>query len=289
MKKKHIVRLEFFIDDITGEYGLAHEKTINLNESFNAFWDGIGIFHDVFEHWFENQHKYFQNQYAMNIGGEISAMGAMWYYYAVLGVRNRKEFLSRDRGFVSINMSEAMVSTIENLCADAICYGYTNFGSTLECRVPRQKDTNDYPFESQISDLWTRLSSREVKTNEKEDRERAIMFKKSITYSKIANLYRWGYRMASKLVPNNEENMNVLNHFIEFWDTFCKKNDAETMYTIFSGIEFVITKDKNNVLSWEATFESRDGNNDFVLKSTQKDALNYYDMIMETDCGENFN
>jgi hypothetical protein len=50
---KHIVRLEFFQDHADGSYGLAHEKTISNDTSFNAFWHGIGIFHDVFEHWFE--------------------------------------------------------------------------------------------------------------------------------------------------------------------------------------------------------------------------------------------
>lgn len=268
--EKHIVRLEFFRDEANGSYGLAHEKTIGLNESFNAFWNGIGIFHDVFEHWFEFEHKYFQDDYAMNVGGEISAMGAMWYYYGVLRARNRKEFLDKNRRFRPIDMSEAMVSTIEGLCVDAICYGYTNFGRTLECRVPRQKDTKDYTFESQITELWARLDNRKVETNEEQERECAIEFKKSITYSKIANLYRWGYRMASKLVPDNEENTEMVDNFIEFWDTFCEKNEAESMSRMFNGVEFVIKKDKSNVLSWTATFEGKDGGNDFVVKSSDK-------------------
>jgi len=277
--KKHIVRLNFFKDHNTGEYGLAHEKTIGLNESFNAFWNGIGIFHDVFEHWFEHEHKYFKDEYAINIGGEISAMGAMWFYYHVLRVKNRKEFLDKNCRFRPIDMSEAMVSTISVLCVDAICYGYTNFGRTLECRVPRQKKTKDYYFESQIRELWTRLDYKNVKTNEEQEKECAIKFKNSITYSKIANLYRWGYRMASKLVPNNENNMNVLNHFIYFWDTICEKNEAESMYIMFSGIKFVITKDNSNVLSWVATFEGKDGASDYVVNSTQKYVPYYYDII----------
>ncbi len=268
--KKHIVRLEFFQDSANGEYGLAHEKTINLNESFNAFWNGIGIFHDVFEHWFEFEHKYFQDDYAMNVGGEISAMGAMWYYYGVLRARNRKEFLDANRRFRPIDMLDAMVSTIEGLCVDAIAYGYTNFGRTLECRVPRQKDTKDYNFESQITELWARLENKEVSTNEEQERECAIEFKKSITYSKIANLYRWGYKMASKLVPDNEENTEMVDNFIEFWDKFCKNCPAEQLQAMFSGVEFVIKKDSSNVLSWTATFEGKDGSNDFIIKSSDK-------------------
>jgi len=283
--KKHIVRLEFFRDDVTGSYGLAHEKTIGLNESFNAFWSGIGIFHDVFEHWFENNHKYFQDDYAMNIGGEISAMGAMWYYYGVLGVINRRGFIFKNH---FVNMSELMVSTIENLCVDAICYGYTNYGKTIESNVPRQKKVNDYTFESQITELWARFESAQVDTNEEQERECAIEFKKSITYSKIANLYRWGYKMASKLVPDNDENCELINNFIEFWDKFCKRNDAESMSKMFNGVEFVVKKNRHNVLSWVATFEGKDGAYDFVVKSTQKYVPSYDDILCSQMDAESF-
>lgn len=267
--RKHIVRLEFFNDSANGEWGLAHEKTINLNESFNAFWNGIGIFHDVFEHWFEFEHKYFQGDNAMNVGGEVSAMGAMWYYYGILRAFNREQFLTKNR-YSQVDMREAVVSSIESLCVDAISSGYTNFGSTLECGVPRQKDTNDYTLENQINELWYRLDNRQVDTNEEQERECAIRFKKSLSYSKIANLYRWGYKMASKLVPNNEENRRMCDNFIEFWDKFCKECPAENLQAMFSGVEFVVKRNSSNVLTWTATFEGKDGSKDFVVKSSQK-------------------
>ncbi len=277
--KQHIVRLEFFQDEANGSYGLAHEKTIGLNESFNAFWNGIGIFHDVFEHWFENEHKYFQDDYAMNVGGEISAMGAMWYYYGALRARNRRDFLTKKQHWNTVDMRESMVSTIESLCVDAICYGYTNFGRTLESNVPRQKEVNDYTFESQITELWARLDNKQVETSEEQERECAIEFKKSITYSKIANLYRWGYKMASKLVPCNDENTLLIDNFIEFWDKFCERNEAESMSRMFKGVEFVVKKDKNNVLSWVATFEGKNGASDYIVKSTQKYVPDYDDIL----------
>src|SRR5690606_27490276 len=69
------VRLQFFCDPAHGEWGLAHENTIEpQGDGFNAFWSGTtGIFHDVFEHAHEHT-GYFQGPYAMNIGGEIAAM-----------------------------------------------------------------------------------------------------------------------------------------------------------------------------------------------------------------------
>lgn len=279
--KKHIVRLEFFNDHADGSWGLAHENTITPDDSFNAFWNGVGIFHDVFEHWFENEHKYFLDNNSMNIGGEVSAMGAMWYYYGVLGARNRKEFLDKNRRYQPIDMQEAVVSSIETLCVDGIVYGYTQYGRTLECGVPRQRDTNDYTLENQITELWARLDSKQVETEEKQERECAIEFKNSITYSKIANLYRWGYRMAGKLVPDNEENKEVINHFIEFWDKFTEMNPAEEMQRHFSGVEFVVKKDRHNVLSWTATFEGKDGAKDIVIKNTQKYVPSLDDMLPE--------
>ena len=52
----HKVTLDFFQDEL-GQYGIAHSNS--TDQGFYAFWDGIGIFHDVFEHWFEGKHKYF--------------------------------------------------------------------------------------------------------------------------------------------------------------------------------------------------------------------------------------
>lgn len=83
------VSLKFFCDDASGEYGLAHDNSIQNDTPFNAFWGGIGIFHDVFEHWFEGKHKYFKDEYAFNVGGEMTAMGAAMYYYYILGIRER--------------------------------------------------------------------------------------------------------------------------------------------------------------------------------------------------------
>src|SRR4051794_4205956 len=86
----HEVDLRFFQDDATGEHGVSHVDTYNDSENpFNAGWGKVMIFHDVFEHWFEKRHKYFKGDYAMNIAGEMVAMGAMWYFFNELGIDNR--------------------------------------------------------------------------------------------------------------------------------------------------------------------------------------------------------
>jgi hypothetical protein len=85
--------------------------------------------------------------------------------------------------------------------------------------------------------------------------------------------------MASKLVPCNDENTLLIDNFIEFWDKFCERNEAESMSRMFKGVEFVVKKDKNNVLSWVATFEGKDGASDYIVKSTQKYVPDYDDIL----------
>ena len=83
------VRFRFFQDDVTGDWGVTHEDTFADNSPFNAMWSGTMFFHDVFEHWHEYQHKHFLGKNAMNVGGEMAAMGAMYYYINELGIHNR--------------------------------------------------------------------------------------------------------------------------------------------------------------------------------------------------------
>ena len=80
------VRMKFFQDSDNGEWGLTHDDTQSGDECFNAFWSATGIFHDVFEHAHEHS-KYFRGEAALNVGGEMAAMGAMYYFIHRLGLR----------------------------------------------------------------------------------------------------------------------------------------------------------------------------------------------------------
>lgn len=240
------VTLELFRDvDGSGEYGFAGENTTGDYPSFNAFYNGIGIFHDVFEHWFEKRHKYFMGDYAMNVGGEMVAMGSAMYYYFVLCVRNRP--LNSIHSFDSA----AMLTTFGAL-QEAIHYGYTTFGSELLCKVPYQKDTGDWTLESMLSEYIAKFKSLEDRLPEDEqEREGAIVYKKSVSKSKIVRLHRYGYNIAKKLVPDNKENSEMCYKFIEYWNKFTKHIDAEDLARFFNKVVFTITK-KNDVLHWQA-------------------------------------
>lgn len=257
MKKLiHKVDLVFFEDDATGEFGLAHKETYDDNEGFNAFWNGIGIFHDVFEHWFEKRHKYFQNEAAMNVGGEMAAMGAMWYYYDYLGVRNRQ---SNPNSIY--NFSESMRRTTQDMIEESIQEGYSRFGYVLECKVPEQRESENGELEYQIDVYSDEVKNYEFKHDKykaEPEKECSEAMKNSITKNKIANLHRWGYRMAEKLIPDNYDNRDTLINFIEFFDTFCLNNKAKELHSYYSGMTIKLYKDENDIISWKAVLTSSD-------------------------------
>lgn len=250
MRKFHTVNLVLFKDEDVGSYGCAHEKTHDNNSiNFNAFWDGIGIFHDVFEHWFEKEHKYFQGDYAMNVGGEMAAMGASSYYYHILGVYNRP--------LGNHDFGDAIRATTFVEVQDAIQDGgYTRFGKQLLSNVPIQSKLDNSELEYQIFQYWQDVKKLTIdeRLYEPED---AIEYKKSVTFRKIADLHRYGHRMAERLVPDNNHNRMVLVDFIDYFNDFCKRYNAEDLYAHFSTLEISLYKNSIGEISWKAKLCSR--------------------------------
>lgn len=250
------VRFRFFQDDATGDWGVTHEDTFADNSPFNAMWSGTMFFHDVFEHWHEYQHKHFLGKNAMNVGGEMAAMGAMYYYINELGIHNR---LSSRRYNTD---GDIMRMTTEDMVCEAIKYGGAFYGNTLECGVPYQKPVDDGEFEYQLQKFWKNVKGCIVgKVGSRE-------YKDSVTFRKIANLHRWGYRMAAKLIPLSRENRCTLCDFIDYWDDFCKANKAEDLANYYRGITFTLTK-KRGVLRWRAVFEGIGIKNHIINQDTK--------------------
>src|SRR5579859_2725388 len=246
------VELRFFVDNATGETGLCHYNTQddNYGTSFNAFWNGIGLFHDVFEHSHEYENKYFRGDYAMNVGGEMAAMGAMLYYFETLGVSNRMNWHSY------VPPAESMKRTTLDMVHEAIEDGYTQYGSVLLSNVPKQRPVDSGELEYQIEDYWKKVKAMHTKTEYEQERESGIEYKKSVTFRKIADLHRYGYRMAERLVPQSWDNAKVLHHFIETWDTFCANNRAEEIANQCKGITVKVYKDETGLISWKVTFNA---------------------------------
>jgi hypothetical protein len=254
MSKKlvHKVELSLFQDDTGLPTGLAHSNA--LERGFNPFWDGVGIFHDVFEHWFEKRHKYFQGDCAFNIGGEMAAMGAALYYSYELGVDKR---ILRNYG----GWPSALVSTTESLMQEAVCYGYTEFGDTLECGVPYQRGGTP-TLERMVQEMMDRVREYDIapaeESNYRDEREveAGYAYLKSIKERKIRRLHRWGYNMAERLVPMTDGNRRVLTQFITYWNDFTKQLTGEELVEMgYTEITFRIYKEKGEI-SWTARLVS---------------------------------
>lgn len=252
----HTVELRFFEDDANGEWGVTHKDTIDSDNGFNAIWNAQMMFHDVFEHAHEHTNRFFRGDFAMNVGGEMAAMGAMWYYYNTLGLHER---MTNDYYSPSDNMR----LTTEGNCIEAVSSAYSNFGDTLLSNVPRQRPTDDCDLEYQIRKLVKNV--KDYKRREygpavvgqpiQEERDREWQYgedyRKSVTFRRVADLHRYGYRMAEKLVPNTYENCETLREFWQFWDDFCKRNPAEEMAQYVRGITVKVYR-KGNEVSWKA-------------------------------------
>ncbi len=264
--RKTLVRtvdLRFFQDDANGEWGLTHKETCPGNghgEEFNAFWDGRGIFHDVFEHAHEFTDKYFRSHpYVLTTAGETVAMGALLYYIGPGGVyrdqNNEDRYISADE--------QAVRATADMHC-DTIKGDGGSFSAPLEVCLPEQPEANE-TIDWAVDEHWTRvlkakeeLGSRVYnapgKGQDPEEIARCQEFADSITLDKIRNLYRYGWHLAQQLAGGAYQNGNVLSSFITFWSQFCKLNSAEELAGYYSGIMFRLYKDKEGILSWVAQF-----------------------------------
>lgn len=278
MRKIHSVTLEFFQDDANGEYGLAHSNAIHNENPFNAFYNGVGMFHDIFEHWFEDKHPYFMGDNSFNIGGEMAAMGAAMYMYSELGVYNRP---LNSGSMYSFEENRRLEN--ESSVGECIREGYCNYGYTLESGVPKQKPVDSGEIEYLAETLWDNVKN--LPTGDAQEHEDAVAYKDSVTYRKIADLHRWGYRKAASMFDNNCHNQDLFVAFIEYWDKFCKQNNAEGMMDMFKFVVIDVYKDRGE-LSWKATLSPLYTGPDYVIQSSDNYvpcADDFYALEMEEE------
>ena len=289
MKKINEIKLSLFESDRNGGFGLAHHNAINDNEGngFDPFWDGWGIFHDVFEHWFEDEHKYFKGDNAFNVGGEMAAMGAMYYFAQCLQIRNRS--VGGSWGWNGLEGSLRGIT--QNMIAESIKGGYCQYGYSLECGVPYQRPVSygyQYLDDEIIGVMWDEIKAMRFEDEDDSDEaEDSKNYKDSVTFAKIANLHRWGFNMAKRMVDDNNENRIALEEFITFWNEFCQENNAEEMSEKYKGITFKVYKNEGEI-SWTATFESRYWNDysDYKISSKNLNVPSMGDMMAEKSLHE---
>lgn len=236
------VNLALFEDDANGEYGLAHKNA--TDRGFNAFWTHQGIFHDVFEHYFEDIHPYFQGEYAFNVGGEVAAMGHLVYYENQIGLENRwfnrYSMYGRDRDIVETTRGEMY---------EAINQGFCNFGNELLCKVPYQK-VSDVCIEDIIDIHMSGINLIPVEGYEEQAKEVGRNYKKSITRAKLQRLYRWGYERAKGMFPRTNHNIDKLYDFLEVWKDITEKNKPKELHD-YGIIEFEFTIKTGEEMNWK--------------------------------------
>jgi hypothetical protein len=253
---KYKVLLTFHNDYATGEWGLLPKNSIKIDEPFNSFWTHQGIFHDIFEHHFEGNNKYFQNNYAFNIGGEVAAMGHLAYYYFKYYLEDRwfsnNSIYSRDEQIIHTTFSDMQ---------EGIVNGYFHYGDKLECNVPRVlKKDYKYHLETIVDEHSYKIRKTLPKKESgyhSMDFQRQKDYKRSITYSKLKRLYYWGWKNAEKIAPYSEENRDKLKGFLNYWKNFTSHYKAEEVYGFIKDIEFTVKGGEK--FNWDCIFITHEG------------------------------
>jgi len=205
-----------------GGPGVLPMKTMDRDDGFDPSWSVLMLFHDVFEHWQEYEHRYFQGDYAMNVGGEMYAMGAMTWFISRMGVYQRLN----SNGFSIYSDEQRTVQTTLGLMTEAVFSGYCSFGARLECAVPYQKRGHHYAdnaLENMLAEyryMYQKELVLEYRRRKSEVEESGHEYRKSVTMSKITRLHRYGYYHAQRTFPDSAHNRITLQDFWTQWSHF---------------------------------------------------------------------
>lgn len=224
MKYEVILKLH---EDDNGTWGLTHVNTLG---KFNAFWSSDGIFHDVFEHYFEDKHKYFSGNAAFTIWGEMCASGH-GIAYSQIGIDNFRYRNSRDGRDFTVDTSTLLEDWI---------HGDTDYPDFPidNCIVPKQEVLTTPGLNYWLNQYKDWLAEHNEISSDKV---------KLIDEKNLVNAYTFGYKRAMRIIGKDwDHSYNVLDKFLEQWNRICVHNDAkhlgiehEDAYPIY-GFKFTI-------------------------------------------------
>lgn len=206
------VILKYAVDDATGEYGLVPVKTLNAPTPFNSFWSPEGVFHDVFEHYFEGVNKYYNGEGFLQLWGEMCASAHAFAYYE-LGLesfRYRKYRPQRDFTIDTFASLQEAMSEPDY---------YTDYGA--------QKETCLVPYQTLNKELWS------VEAVVEEYKEKVL---KKVKYNNpyvwipgIARNYFYGFKQAQKIIGKDPmDSLEKMDEFLINWNKICK-HDANNL------------------------------------------------------------
>jgi len=192
----------------SGFLGLQPAATYGENygrEAFQPFWSPEGIYHDIFQHWFEDMLKPFKGNGFMSMYGEMAA-SAIHLYEQTIGFESF--MLRKSQWSVNYNGVADTIDTIEDYIADE-----ENFLEHLLssfCVNKRLKVDYNYALSSAINEYYYRLEEMGVRHS----RPKRAIQKLKTTVSKA---YMYGWRLAEKMwsVRHNADNMQPLNIRLE--------------------------------------------------------------------------
>jgi hypothetical protein len=223
---RYEVKLRLHKDE-NGFWGLCHDNTVG---QFNAFWDASGVFHDVFEHFFEGKYKYFQGD--LTLWGEMAASGAAIAYKSI-GIDNFKYRGGFNRRDFTADTKSILQDTVYGLKQEPYSPPYVEYPvDNYLCKVPYQKHPDDCYWAS-VYELDTWLSEYDSYINELREKDRPPQVRKfgrSISKTNIRNCYIWGWKQGMKILgEDHKHSYTFLNDFLEYWNTLTKQ-DPQSLF-----------------------------------------------------------
>ncbi len=215
---KYQVKLKYFQQEDSELWGFTHVNTV---DKFDPFYEAAGIFHDVFEHYFEGT-GYFKDDGFCNLFGEMVATGHKFYITNMLGVDCFKYRLYH-RG-----ISDWTVDT-RYILFDYLKNDYCDY-PVEGLNIPYQKPIDNSFFEQTIDDYVGRI--KDFKS----------LKHKSYICKQIRRAYRFGYRMAQKKWGISHKVTEMLDKFLLEWFNIMRLNDKESILIEGSdyGLNYII-------------------------------------------------
>jgi hypothetical protein len=191
-------------DEETGVWGFMPKQDWATDTPFNTFLEASGLFHDVFEHYFEGEVKPFIGGTKVNTAyGEVCATGHRLYWYDRLGFT---PFKYRKYAPSSLQEKDFMADTL-HLFQEHKSDGYSMY-SVKPLRIPYKPAKHVKNANMGIDYLIEEYKNELVKAGYKKNDQEC---------TDVANALRMGYNMAFKKW-NRQEYSTMIDFFESFLD-----------------------------------------------------------------------
>lgn len=217
------------VDDNGGMKGLTDISTIDY---FDAFHTVRGVWHDIWEHYFENNllsHNRFK------VEGEIVASGCHLYFYDK-GLRFRDRISKQDivlKGLVSDSLHEILEYDESK---------YVNEKEVFRSNIVDKPNYKELTYGNGIiiNEFVNTYRDAIEKANENYWNVKKAKYIKTVTDKKIKDLVTYGYLLAKKECNlEDEDNFILLDSFIDQLERILHTDDRQAYYAMQDLCEWV--------------------------------------------------